>query len=68
MLNEPGNKPKTSKYQLIASMTPDELLSEGYASYDDFYDPQEQEWKKAVEEMERIASEHELNGDKSKEF
>ena len=27
-------------------MTPDELLSEGYANYDDFYDPSIEERKK----------------------
>jgi hypothetical protein len=35
-------------------MTPEELLSEGYASFDDFYDPVEEEWKKeaALDEEE----------------
>lgn len=41
-------QPKTSRYQLVASMNPDELLSEGYASFEDFYDPVEEERKKEV--------------------
>lgn len=48
------NQPTTSRYQIVASMTPEELLSEGYASFDDFYDPVEEEWKKeaALDEEE----------------
>ena len=41
-----SNEPKTSRYQIVSSMTPDELLSEGYANYDDFYDPSVEERKK----------------------
>jgi hypothetical protein len=37
------NEPKTSRYQIISSMTPDEILSEGYGEYDDLYDPSEEE-------------------------
>jgi hypothetical protein len=37
------NEPKTSRYQIVSSMTPLELLSEGYANYDDLYDPAEEE-------------------------
>jgi hypothetical protein len=47
------NEPKTSRYQVLASMTPEELLSEGYASVDDLYDPEEEEWKKEAAEDER---------------
>jgi hypothetical protein len=52
------NEPKTSRYQVLASMTPSELLSEGYASVDDLYDPEEEEWKKDVEEIQRIVREN----------
>ncbi len=52
------NEPKTSRYQVVASMTPEELLSEGYASVDDLYDPEEEEWKKDVEEIQRIVREN----------
>ncbi|NJL09363.1 MAG: hypothetical protein HC908_01530 [Calothrix sp. SM1_7_51] len=72
MVNQPIKKlniePKTSRYQIMASMTPEELLSEGYATYDDFYDPQEEEWKKAVEIMERISRETKFNEDELVEF
>ncbi|MBF2018478.1 MAG: hypothetical protein HC836_26550 [Richelia sp. RM2_1_2] len=49
-----SNQPKTSKYQIVSSMTPSELLSEGYANYDDFYDPCVEERKKeaAIDEEE----------------
>ncbi|MBW4430345.1 MAG: hypothetical protein KME28_00870 [Pelatocladus maniniholoensis HA4357-MV3] len=40
------NEPTTTRYQIVASMTPDELLSEGYANFDDFYDSAQSEWKK----------------------
>lgn len=43
---------------MLASMTPSELLSEGYASVDDLYDPEEEEWKKDVEEIQRIVREN----------
>lgn len=39
----------------MASMTPEELLSEGYANYDDFYDPQDEKEKKAIALYERKA-------------
>jgi len=39
----------------MASMTAEELLSEGYANYDDFYDPQDEKEKKAIAEDERKA-------------
>jgi hypothetical protein len=49
MNQQPKNqKPKISRYQVMASMTPEELLSEGYANYDDFYDPQDEKEKKAI--------------------
>ncbi len=47
-------EPKTTRYQIVSSMTVDELLSEGYANYDDFYDPLAEEWKIEVEKMEQI--------------
>ncbi|MBW4505799.1 MAG: hypothetical protein KME64_04715 [Scytonematopsis contorta HA4267-MV1] len=50
------------------AITPEELLSEGYTTYDDFYDPQEEEWKKAVEIMERISRETKFNEDECVEF
>mgnify|MGYP001793253021 FL=1 len=37
------SRPKISRYQVMSSMTSEELLSEGYASYDDFYDPEEEQ-------------------------
>ncbi len=67
-VNKSNSKPKISRYQIMASMTPEELLSEGYATYDDFYDPQEEEWKKAVEIMERISRETKFNEDELVEF
>jgi hypothetical protein len=50
------NEPKTSRYQIVSSMTPLELLSEGYASFDDFYDPVQEERKKeaAKDELETM--------------
>ena len=51
----PNQKPKISRYQVMASMTAEELLSEGYANYDDFYDPQDEKEKKAIAEEERKA-------------
>ena len=49
MNQQPLNqKPKISRYQVMASMTAEELLSEGYANYDDFYDPQDEKEKKAI--------------------
>ncbi|MBD2205590.1 hypothetical protein H6G33_24925 [Calothrix sp. FACHB-1219] len=48
-------QPKTSRYQLVASMTAEELLSEGYVSLDDLYDPNEEREKKAlVEEKQQV--------------
>ncbi|NJL81270.1 MAG: hypothetical protein HC836_39810 [Richelia sp. RM2_1_2] len=49
-----SNEPKTTRYQIVSSMTPSELLSEGYANYDDFYDPCAEERKKeaAIDEEE----------------
>ncbi|BAZ40238.1 hypothetical protein NIES4101_61990 [Calothrix sp. NIES-4101] len=43
------NEPKTSRYQIVSSMTPDEVISEGYGEYDDFYDPVWEERKKEIE-------------------
>ncbi|RUS96608.1 hypothetical protein DSM106972_086310 [Dulcicalothrix desertica PCC 7102] len=53
---EPNNQPITTRYQIESSMTPDELLSEGYANYDDFYDPEEEKLKEllAIEQQETI--------------
>lgn len=72
MVNQPdkklNRKANISRYQIMASMTPEELLSEGYATYDDFYDPQEEEWKQAVEEMERIVREKKFDDDECIEF
>lgn len=48
-------EPQTTRYQITASMTPLELLSEGYGEYDDLYDPYAEELKKVFEEMERLA-------------
>ncbi|BAZ71011.1 hypothetical protein NIES4106_58080 (plasmid) [Fischerella sp. NIES-4106] len=62
------NEPTTTRYQIVASMTPDELLSEGYANFDDFYDPMQEEWKKAVKEMERIGRENTLSEEECQEF
>ncbi len=62
------NEPKTSRYQIVASMTVDELLSEGYANFDDFYDPNEEEWKKEVEKMEQIVRENEFSDEECIEF
>jgi hypothetical protein len=56
-------EPKTTRYQIVSSMTVDELLSEGYANYDDFYDPWEEEWKIELEELERIARENPIPDD-----
>ncbi|MDJ0733555.1 MAG: hypothetical protein QNJ47_05605 [Nostocaceae cyanobacterium] len=53
-------KPKTTRYQIVSSMTVDELLSEGYSSYDDFYDPDEEEWKKEVEKIEQIVRDNKI--------
>jgi pantothenate kinase-related protein Tda10 len=48
-------QPKTSRYQLVASMTAEELLSEGYVSLDDLYDPNEEREKKAlIEEKQQV--------------
>jgi pantothenate kinase-related protein Tda10 len=48
-------KPKISRYQLVASMTAEELLSEGYVSMDDLYDPNEEQEKKAlIEEKQQV--------------
>lgn len=48
-------KPKISRYQLIASMTAEELLSEGYVSMDDLYDPNEEQEKKGLlEEKQQV--------------
>ncbi|NJM23999.1 MAG: hypothetical protein HC874_31475 [Richelia sp. SL_2_1] len=55
-----NQEPKTTQYQIVSSMTPDELLSEGYANYDDFYDPSEEEWKVEVEKMEQIVRENKI--------
>jgi hypothetical protein len=43
------NEPKTSRYQIVSSMTPDEILSEGYGHYDDLYDHAQEERKKEIE-------------------
>jgi hypothetical protein len=51
-------EPKTTRYQIVSSMTVDELLSEGYANYDDFYDPSAEEWKVEVEKMEQIVKDN----------
>jgi hypothetical protein len=56
-------EPKTTRYQIVSSMTVDELLSEGYANYDDFYEPWEEEWKIELEELERIARENPITDD-----
>ncbi|AKG21326.1 hypothetical protein [Calothrix sp. 336/3] len=55
MTSEPITKPQptTSRYQIVSSMTVDELLSEGYANYDDFYDHSEEEWKQELVEIEK---------------
>jgi hypothetical protein len=50
MLEDIVDEPKTSRYQIVASMTVDELLSEGYADVDDFYDPEEEKEKQAIAE------------------
>ncbi|MBD2364251.1 hypothetical protein H6G36_24230 [Anabaena minutissima FACHB-250] len=48
-------KLKTSRYQLVASMTAEELLSEGYVSMDDLYDTnEEQEQKALIEEKQQV--------------
>ena len=52
--------PQTSISQLSYGMTASELLSEGYANYDDFYDPDEEEWKREVEKMEQIVKENKI--------
>jgi hypothetical protein len=56
MSSEPITKPQpaTSRYQIVSSMTVDELLSEGYANYDDFYDPSEEEWKIELAQIEQM--------------
>lgn len=56
MADKPVSEPKTSRYQVVASMTPDELLSEGYANFDDFYDPEEEKEKEAIAEETRKAA------------
>lgn len=61
-------EPKTTRYQITASMTPLEILSEGYGEYDDLYDPDEEEWKKDFEEMKRIAEECTLTEEDYIEF
>lgn len=55
-----NREPNTTHYQIVSSMTADELLSEGYANYDDFYDPDEEEWKREVEKMEQIVKENKI--------
>jgi hypothetical protein len=57
-------EPKTTRYQIVSSMTVDELLSEGYANYDDLYDPLEEEWKIEVEKMEQITRDNPIPDDK----
>ncbi|NJR19626.1 MAG: hypothetical protein HC785_30840 [Calothrix sp. CSU_2_0] len=56
-------EPKTTRYQIVSSMTVDELLSEGYANYDDFYEPWEEEWKIELSELERIVRENPIPDD-----
>lgn len=43
--------------QLSYGMTPEEMISEGHVDVDYFYDPDLEEIKKDVKEMERIARE-----------
>ncbi len=52
---------KTTRYQIVSSMTVDELLSEGYANYDDFYDPLAEEWKIEVEKMEQMVRDNPIS-------
>ncbi|BAY84469.1 hypothetical protein NIES267_39650 [Calothrix parasitica NIES-267] len=55
-----NTEPNTTHYQIVSSMTADELLSEGYANYDDFYDPDQEEWKIEVEKMRQIVRENKI--------
>ena len=55
-----NREPNTTQHQIVSSMTPDELLSEGYANYDDFYDPDEEEWILEVEKMRQIVRENQI--------
>jgi hypothetical protein len=61
-------EPQTTRYQITASMTPLELLSEGYGEYDDLYDPYGEELKKVFEELDRLAEEGLLTEEESIEF
>jgi hypothetical protein len=61
---EPSNEPITTRYQIESSMTPDELLSEGYADFDDFYDPDEEK----LEELLRIEQQETIDNTKSEEY
>ncbi|MBE9086301.1 MULTISPECIES: hypothetical protein [unclassified Tolypothrix] len=57
---------KKSRYQLVASMTAEELLSEGYVSLDDLYDPNEEIEKKAlIQEKQQV---REIGWQKEEEF
>ncbi|MEA5596824.1 hypothetical protein [Rivularia sp. UHCC 0363] len=55
--------PQTNISQLSCGMTPEELISEGYVDVDYFYDPNEEEWKREVNKMEKIARESKLSDD-----
>lgn len=54
--------------QLSYGMTPEELISEGHVDIDYFYDPDLEEIKKDVKEMERIARESQNSEHKRIEF
>jgi hypothetical protein len=43
-----NNESNTSRYQIVSSMSVDELLSEGYGNYDDLYDPEEEKDKEEI--------------------
>jgi hypothetical protein len=61
-------KSQFSISQLSYGMTPEELICEGYVDVDYFYDPGEEEWKKELEEIERIVKEDEQSEEECQEF
>jgi hypothetical protein len=54
--------------QFSYGMTSEELISEGHVDPDYFYDPDEEEWKKEIKEIERIARENKLAEEEYIEF